>query len=361
MSEFLRVCLGARGAVLVFFACVLLGGAYFSGIRISFNVSGSLPHRVFLTVRNGEIPCGSGSIGLFRLNVQNPYWDYGAVFAKRFVGCPGDALRTEGSVFYLNGEKIAVASKHDSKGVAVTSFRFNGVIPAGSYFVLGDSEKSYDSRYWGFVKRSWIIGRGFPVALALVLLLAFQSQRAQSSGKHLGVHGKLYEIGEEDMLSYVKRKAGEIDMRALRESMEKKLEESYAKHSLVSLNVPSAERKRVRYVDPSVVVRNPLYDHTGEMISPAGTVNPLDHVSLSKSILVLKEEQLEAALEKIGKRGEKSILILTDGDIRRASSLAGQPVYKANPFILKRLKIEKVPSLVEQEGWKLRIKEMFLE
>lgn len=160
------------------------------------------------------------------------------------------------------------------------------------------------------------------------------------------------------MLSYVKRKTGEIDMQILRESMEKRLKKSYAEHSSISLDVPAAEKERVRYVDPSVVVRNPLYDHTGEMISPAGTVNPFDHVSLSKSILVLREEQIGMALEEIGKREEKPILILTDGDIRRASSLAGQMVYKANPFMLKRFKIEKVPSLVTQEGKKLRVKEV---
>ena len=125
---------------------------------------------------------------------------------------------------------------------------------------------------------------------------------AQASGKDLGVHGKLYEIKEEDMLSYVRRKAGEIDLQALRESMEKKLEESYAEHSFVSLDVPSATEERVRYVDPSVNVRNPLYDHTGKMIFPAGVVNPLDHVPLSKSILVLREDQVKRALEETDKK-----------------------------------------------------------
>ncbi len=163
MSKFFRFCLGTRGAVLVLCLCLMLAGAYLSGVRLSFNISGSLPFRVFLTVRGKEISCGPRSIGLFRLKVRNPYWDYGAVFAKRFVGCPGDELRTEGAEFYLNDKRIAVASGHDSKGVAVASFRFDGVIPAGSYFVLGDGEKSYDSRYWGFVRRSWIVGRGFPL------------------------------------------------------------------------------------------------------------------------------------------------------------------------------------------------------
>lgn len=204
--------------------------------------------------------------------------------------------------------------------------------------------------------RAWI-----SLVLASVFFIHFSPAAARASGKDLGVHGKLYEIKEEDMLSYVRRKAGEIDMRALRESMEKKLEESYARHSLVSLDVPSATEERVRYVDPSVNVRNPLYDHTGKMIFPAGVVNPLDHVPLSKSILVLREDQVKRALEEISGRGKKAILILTDGDIRRASSLAGRMVYKATPFILRRLQIEKVPSLVTQEGRKLRIEEMILK
>ena len=204
--------------------------------------------------------------------------------------------------------------------------------------------------------RTWV-----SFALAVVFLFASPVAWAQSSGKDLGIHGKLYEIKEEDMLSYVKRKAGEIDLQALRESMVKKIEESYVEHSLVSLDVPSATEERVRYIDPSVVVRNPLYDHTGKMISPAGTINPLDHVSLSKSILILREDQIKRALEKTSGNGENPILLLTDGDIRRASSLAGQIVYKPSPFMLRRLQIEKVPSFVTQKGKRLKVREIVLK
>lgn len=163
MSEFLRVCAGARAAASVLLVLALLTGAYLFGVRVSFNVSGSLPHRAFLTVRGGEVSCGPQSIGLFRLNVRNPYWDYGEVFAKRFVGCPGDTLLTRGAEFYINGERVAVARGRDSSGTAVSSFSHDGAIPPGSYFVLGDAKRSYDSRYWGFVRKSWIVGRGFPL------------------------------------------------------------------------------------------------------------------------------------------------------------------------------------------------------
>ena len=64
---------------------------------------------------------------------------------------------------------------------------------------------------------------------------------------------------------------------------------------------------------------------------------------------------------KTGKSGEKPRMLLTDSDIGRASSFAEQTVYKASPFILKRLLIEKVPSIVTQEGRRLRVKEMVLK
>ena len=57
---------------------------------------------------------------------------------------------------------------------------------------------------------------------------------------------------------------GKLYMRAIRENMEKKIEESYAEHSLVSLDVPSATEERVRYGNPSVVVHNPPLRPYGE-------------------------------------------------------------------------------------------------
>ena len=155
---------GARASA-VFFACLFALGAalYLSGVRLYVSVSGSLPWKVFVGARDAEISCGPDSVGLFRLNVRNPYWEYGTLFAKRFVGCPGDVLSVRGKDFRLNGKKTASATGKDSEDREVGVFRFDGVIPEGMYFVLGDGPRSYDSRYWGFVKKSWVVGRGFPL------------------------------------------------------------------------------------------------------------------------------------------------------------------------------------------------------
>ena len=89
MSKFFRFCLGTRGAVLVLCLCLMLAGAYLSGVRLSFNISGSLPFRVFLTVRGKEISCGPGSIGLFRLNVRNPLLGLRGGFRQEIRRLPG--------------------------------------------------------------------------------------------------------------------------------------------------------------------------------------------------------------------------------------------------------------------------------
>ena len=192
--------------------------------------------------------------------------------------------------------------------------------------------------------------------LAAVFLFPVPSAPARGAGKDLGVHGRLYEIVEEDMLSYVRRKAGEIDMLALREKAVRNAGRAHGKLSAVSLGVPPAEEERVRRVDPSVKVANPVYDHAGRIVSPAGIVNPLDHVPFSKPVLVLREDQVRPLLGEILEK--KPTLLLTDGDVRRASSLAGRMVYRASPFILERLGVEKTPSLVTRDGNRLRVREI---
>lgn len=200
------------------------------------------------------------------------------------------------------------------------------------------------------------------VSAVLVLVLLFQviPSGARAEGKHLGVYGRLYEIREEDMLAYVRRKAAEIDPTALRKKAMERARKAHAELSSVSLNVPQATEERVRFVDPSVNVRNPLlHDRAGRIISRGEILNPLDYVPLSKPILVLREDQIRSLIGEITKR--EPVIILTDGDIRRASSLAGRMVYKASPFVLKRLGIEKTPSLITQTRRELRVKEMVLK
>lgn len=79
-------------------------------------------------------------------------------FIKRILGVPGDRLTVVGGHVIRNGRPVAepYAQQCAEEICNLSSF----TVPPGSYFMLGDNrDDSNDSRYWGPVPRSHIIGR----------------------------------------------------------------------------------------------------------------------------------------------------------------------------------------------------------
>jgi len=78
-------------------------------------------------------------------------------FIKRLIGMPGDTVQIRQGRVFVNGQALSEPYRHDPPNSADN---FGPVtIPVRSYFVLGDNrEDSWDSRDWGFVPESNIIG-----------------------------------------------------------------------------------------------------------------------------------------------------------------------------------------------------------
>ena len=86
----------------------------------------------------------------------------GVTFVKRVVGLPGDHLQIHDGHVIRNGRRetdpYAVACTDD----AVCDFPGTIVVPKGDYYMMGDNRPdSEDSRFWGPVPRSWLIGYVF--------------------------------------------------------------------------------------------------------------------------------------------------------------------------------------------------------
>ena len=86
----------------------------------------------------------------------------GQNFVKRVVGLPGDRLSIRNGHVYRNGVR-----EHDSYTIPCDGggecwFPKTFTVPHGDYYMMGDNRPdSLDSRFWGPVPRSWMIGEAF--------------------------------------------------------------------------------------------------------------------------------------------------------------------------------------------------------
>jgi signal peptidase I len=102
-----------------------------------------------------------GDILVFRAPaaVQTQCGDDVADLVKRVIGLPGDHLTSKGNTIYVNGSPLLQPWTHNEPlGRAIGKV----TVPANHYFMMGDNEDdSCDSRYWGTIPRSSIIGKAF--------------------------------------------------------------------------------------------------------------------------------------------------------------------------------------------------------
>lgn len=78
---------------------------------------------------------------------------------KRVIGIPGDTLTSKGNTIYVNGKALDEKWPHNEPlGQAIGDVH----LKANQYFMMGDNHSdSCDSRMWGPVPRSDIIGKAF--------------------------------------------------------------------------------------------------------------------------------------------------------------------------------------------------------
>ena len=81
---------------------------------------------------------------------------------KRVIALPGQTIYSSGNSIYVNGRLLAepYLPRYDPLGPPIASSQHPYRVPPGEFYLLGDNRSdSCDSRYWGPIQGSSIIGK----------------------------------------------------------------------------------------------------------------------------------------------------------------------------------------------------------
>lgn len=83
---------------------------------------------------------------------------------KLVKGIPGDRVRIQGTELWINGEHTdRMWLAKSLPGKTVGDYDVDVVLGEKEFFVMGTTQESFDSRYWGPINRDAIIGKARPL------------------------------------------------------------------------------------------------------------------------------------------------------------------------------------------------------
>ena len=105
---------------------------------------------ILVTAYGGALP-SRGDVVVFRSKQSSE------LLVKRIIALPGDLIESRLGRVVIGGHTLA--ERYLAEPAASGTIE-RQIVPAGCYFVLGDNRaRSIDSRKWGVVARSQIVGR----------------------------------------------------------------------------------------------------------------------------------------------------------------------------------------------------------
>lgn len=154
-------------ALLTLLVLIALGTVILSRYRIGIDpqVEKCIPGKTFYLIDLKDKELHRDAIYVFKAKGLEPLFQEGTQMVKFLRGMPGDEVEV------TQDHKVMVAGEQLGKGLFLRydlnqpaeNFIGKGVLPENSYWFMGTSDRSFDSRYWGVVKSEQIVGRAYPL------------------------------------------------------------------------------------------------------------------------------------------------------------------------------------------------------
>jgi signal peptidase I len=166
-----------RSLIAVMAGLIFLGGVFWSHVplwlnqRMFFIPSESMKptlqkgDRIFVDKYEGNLP-KRGDIIVFRPSEtiksldKEAALDENLYYVKRLIAKPGDTVRIDNGIVYINEQPL----KEDYIATPINYQLGPEIVPANSYFVLGDNRNnSFDSHIWGFLPKEFLFGKAYKI------------------------------------------------------------------------------------------------------------------------------------------------------------------------------------------------------
>lgn len=137
------------------------------GPAIIYNPSSSVPAGFYTRVKGapqtGDLVTVAAASVAPDYAALRGYGDATDRFLKRVAAMQGQLVCAEGATISIDGVQVASRVARDSVGQAVPTWRGCHRLAADEVFLLGDTDDSFDGRYWGPIAIRLIDGVWMPL------------------------------------------------------------------------------------------------------------------------------------------------------------------------------------------------------
>lgn len=182
--------------------------------------------------------------------------------------------------------------------------------------------------------------------LLILMLLAGSAGAAETV-----VIGQTFPIAEPDTLEEIASAANDTDW----QRWMRKAPKDYSAFDSVTL--PRNREAGTVLFDPTYTLPEDLLNERGEVLVPKGTrVNALERIQLPGRYIIIGPTQEDYRwLDAVARPGSRDKVLIASGNVLTERETTGRPLYALDARFVERFGLEGIPSIVRQEGTRLRV------